>query len=173
MGPKGVGFLYVKNGVEIHSLITGGSQESGKRAGTENVANIVGMAEALKENVSSIEVNSKYLFSLERLFLDKLKKNNIDFIVNGSTNKNPGNISLSIADLDGEVLLHRLDLKGIEVATGSACDSVNTQISHVIRAIDVPKKYARGTIRISLGMDNSIEDIEIMAQELSDIVYSL
>ena len=172
-GPKGIGFLYVKNGVEIHSLITGGSQESGKRAGTENVASIVGMAEALKENVSSIEANSKYLFSLERLFLDKLKKNNIDFIVNGSTNKNPGNISLSIADLDGEVLLHRLDLKGIEVATGSACDSVNTQISHVIRAINVPKKYARGTIRISLGMDNSIEDIEIMAQELSDIVYSL
>jgi len=172
-GPKGVGFLYVKNGVEIHSLITGGNQESGKRAGTENVASIVGMAEALKENVSSIEANSKYLFSLERLFLDKLKKNNIDFIVNGSTNKTPGNISLSIADLDGEVLLHRLDLKGIEVATGSACDSVNTQISHVIRAIDVPEKYARGTIRISLGMDNSIEDIETMAQELSDIVYSL
>lgn len=172
-GPKGVGFLYVKKGVEIHSLITGGNQESGKRAGTENVASIVGMAEALKENVSSIEANSKYLFSLERLFLDKLKKNNIDFIVNGSTNKTPGNISLSIADLDGEVLLHRLDLKGIEVATGSACDSVNTQISHVIRAIDVPEKYARGTIRISLGMDNSIEDIETMAQELSDIVYSL
>ena len=73
-GPKGVGFLYVKNGVEIHSLITGGNQESGKRAGTENVASIVGMAEALKENVSSIEANSKYLFSLERLFLDKLKK---------------------------------------------------------------------------------------------------
>lgn len=172
-GPKGIGFLYVKNGVEIHSLITGGSQESGKRAGTENVASIVGMAEALKENVLSIEANSKYLFSLERLFLDKLKKNNIDFIVNGSKNKTPGNISLSIADLDGEVLLHRLDLKGIEVATGSACDSVNTQISHVIRAIDVPKKYARGTIRVSLGMDNSTEDIKIMAQELSDIVCSL
>ena len=105
--------------------------------------------------------------------MDKLKKNNIDFIVNGSKNKTPGNISLSIADLDGEVLLHRLDLKGIEVATGSACDSVNTQISHVIRAIDVPKKYARGTIRVSLGMDNSTEDIKIMAQELSDIVCSL
>lgn len=172
-GPKGIGFLYVKNGVEIHSLITGGSQELGKRAGTENVASIVGMAEALKENVLSIEANSKYLFLLERLFLDKLKKNNIDFIINGSTNKSPGNISLSIADLDGEVLLHRLDLKGIEVATGSACDSVNTQISHVIRAIDVPEKYAWGTIRISLGMDNSIEDIEIIANELSDIVCSL
>lgn len=75
--------------------------------------------------------------------------------------------------MDGEVLLHRLDLKGIEVATGSACDSVNTQISHVIRAIDVPEKYSRGTIRISLGMDNSIEDIEIIVQELADIVCSL
>ena len=172
-GPKGIGFLYVKKGVEIHSLITGGSQESGKRAGTENVASIVGMAEALKENVSSLEENSRYLFSLERLFLDRLKNNNIDFIVNGSTNKNPGNISLSIADLNGEVLLHRLDLKGIEVATGSACDSVDTQVSHVIQAIEVPEKYARGTIRISLGMDNTIEDMEIMAKELSDIVRSL
>lgn len=172
-GPKGIGFLYVKSGVEIHSLITGGSQESGRRAGTENVASIVGMAEALNENVASLEANSNYLFSLERLLLDKLKKNNIDFIVNGSTNKNPGNISLSIANLDGEVLLHRLDLKGIEVATGSACDSVNTQVSHVIRAINVSEKYARGTIRISLGMDNTVEDIEILAQELSDIVCSI
>ncbi len=172
-GPKGIGFLYVKSGVEIHSLITGGSQESGRRAGTENVASIVGMAEALNENVSSLETNSRYLFSLERLFWDKMKKSNIDFIVNGSTNKIPGNISLSIADWDGEVLLHRLDLKGIEVATGSACDSVNTQISHVIQAIEVPEKYARGTIRISLGMDNTIEDIEILAQELSDIVCNI
>lgn len=172
-GPKGIGFLYAKSGVEIHSLITGGSQESGKRAGTENVASIVGMAEALNENVSSLEANSRYLFSLEKLFLNKLKENNIDFIVNGSTNKIPGNISLSIADLDGEVLLHRLDLKGIEVATGSACDSVNTQISHVIQAIDVPEQYAHGTIRISLGMDNTIDDIEIMAKELFDIVCSL
>ena len=172
-GPKGIGFLYVKNGVEMHSLITGGSQEAGRRAGTENVASIVGMAEALNENVASLETNSNYLFSLERLLLEKLKKNNIDFIVNGSTNKNPGNISLSIANLDGEVLLHRLDLKGIEVATGSACDSVNTQVSHVIRAINVPEKYARGTIRISLGMDNTVEDIEVLAQELSDIVCSI
>lgn len=172
-GPKGIGFLYVKNGVELNPLITGGNQESGKRAGTENVASIVGMAEALKENVSSIETSSSYLFSLERLFLDKLKNNKIDFLVNGSSDKNPGNISLSIADVDGEVLLHRLDLKGIEVATGSACDSANTHISHVIRAIDIPEKYARGTIRISLGMDNTVEDIEIMAQELSEIVLSL
>lgn len=172
-GPKGIGFLYVKSGVEMHSLITGGSQESGRRAGTENVASIVGMAEALDENVASLEANSNYLFSLERLLLDKLKKNNIDFIVNGSTNKNPGNISLSIANLDGEVLLHRLDLKGIEVATGSACDSVNTQISHVIRAINVLEKYARGTIRISLGVDNTVEDVVTIAQELSDIVSGL
>ncbi len=85
-------------------------------------------------------------------------------------NKNPGNISLSIADVDGEMLLHRLDLKGIEVATGSACDSLNNQISHVIRAIKVPEKYARGTIRISLGVDNTIEEIRIIVQELTAII---
>lgn len=172
-GPKGVGFLYLKNGVGINSFITGGSQESGKRAGTENVAGIVGMSEALKENVSNLKENNRYLLSLERLFVGLLRKSNIDFMVNGSINKNPGNISLSIADVDGEMLLHRLDLKGIEVATGSACDSVNNQISHVIRAIGVPPKYARGTIRISLGVDNTIEEIATIAQELSDIVSSL
>lgn len=172
-GPKGVGFLYLKNGVGINSFITGGSQESGKRAGTENVAGIVGMSEALKENVSNLKENNGYLLYLEGLFVDLLKKNNIDFMVNGSINKKPGNISLSIADADGEVLLHRLDLKGIEVATSSACDSVNHQISHVIRAIGVPEKYARGTIRISLGADNTIEEIQTIAQELSGIVHSL
>ena len=131
------------------------------------------MAEALKENILSLKDNTRYLLSLEKAFLDLLKKVNIDFIVNGSNNKNPGNISLSIANVDGELLLHRLDLKGIEVATGSACDSVNNQISHVIRAIGVPEKYARGTIRISLGVENTIEDIEIIVRELSDIVSSL
>lgn len=87
--------------------------------------------------------------------------------------KNPGNISLSIANADGELLLHRLDLKGIEVATGSACDSVNNQISHVIRVIGFPEKYARGTIRISLGVENAREDIDIIVRELSDIVSGL
>lgn len=172
-GPKGVGFLYLKNGIGINSFITGGNQESGKRAGTENVASIVGMSEALKENVSNLKENSRYLLSLERLFVGLLQKSNIDFMVNGSINKNPGNISLSIAGVDGEMLLHRLDLKGIEVATGSACDSVNNQISHVIRAIGVPGKYARGTIRISLGVDNTIEEVETIARELSDIVSGL
>ena len=172
-GPKGVGFLYLKKGVKIEPFITGGSQESEKRAGTENVASIVGMAEALKENILSLKDNTRYLLSLEKAFLDLLKKVNIDFIVNGSINKNPGNISLSIANADGELLLHRLDLKGIEVATGSACDSVNNHISHVIRAIGVPEKYARGTIRISLGVENTIEDIDVIVRELSDIVSSL
>lgn len=172
-GPKGIGFLYLKKGIKIDAFITGGSQESGKRAGTENVAGIVGMAEALKENVSNLKENTKYLLSLEKVFVDLLKKSNMDFIINGSINKNPGNISLSIANADGELLLHRLDLKGIEVATGSACDSVNNQISHVIRAIGVPEKYARGTIRISLGVDNTMDDIEIIVQELTDIVKSI
>lgn len=172
-GPKGIGFLYIKDGVEINPFIIGGNQELGKRAGTENVAGIVGMAEALKENILGMQDNNKYLISLERQFIDLLKENDIDFIVNGSKNKNPGNISLSIADVDGEVLLHRLDLKGIEVATGSACDSINQQISHVIRAIGVPDQYARGTIRISLGPDNTKEDVVVIVKELSDIVRSL
>lgn len=94
--------------------------------------------------------------------IDYLKNHNIDFIINGSTNKIPGNISLSFRNVSGESILHRLDLMNIFVSTGSACDGNSTKVSHVIKSIAVPKEYSEGTIRISLGKHNSEKDaIEI------------
>lgn len=169
-GPKGIGFLYVKKGTALYSLISGGSQEFGFRAGTENVASIVGMAVALKNNCDKMNENRMKLVELENEVISSLKAADIDFIRNGAENHIPGNINLSFRDWEGETLLHRLDLMGISVSTGSACDSVNTQLSHVIRAIEPPKEYANGTIRISLGKNNTQEDIQDISKALIKII---
>ena len=112
-GPKGVGFLYIKKGTKISSYISGGMQESGMRAGTENVASIVAMAVALEKNCTNIYKNKKHLNELESLLIDRLDEVGIDYKRNGGENHIPGNISLSFKDKDGEMLLHRMDLKGI------------------------------------------------------------
>lgn len=169
-GPKGIGFLYIRQGIDIPSFNDGGSQESGKRAGTENVASIVGMAAALKENINHLQENEEHLMTLERRMISGLNKSGLDYIRNGSENHVPGNISLSFKGFEGEMLLHRLDLMGICVSTGSACDSVNTRISHVLQAIGLDKSYAKGTIRVSLGKDNTTEDVDEILNALIHIL---
>ena len=169
-GPKGVGFLYIRNGINIGEYINGGSQESGKRAGTENIPGIVGMAKALEYNTARMTASTKHLYALEELLLRILSEEKIDFIRNGDINHLPGNISLSFYGFSGEALLHRLDLMGIIVSTGSACDSVNSQLSHVIKAIDVNNGYAFGTIRISLSLDNTVDEVEKIARSIIKIV---
>ena len=133
-GPKGIGFLYkTENAGTIRPLHNGGSQEYGMRAGTENVAAIVGMAVALKNNISEMEQNEKHLRLLSDVFLAELRKSNADYIFNGHpTNRLPGNINISIKNRSGEGLMHMLDLKGICISTGSACDSTKQEVSHVI-----------------------------------------
>lgn len=170
-GPKGVGFLYIKEGTPIVPYIDGGAQEAFLRAGTENVASIVGMTYALKKNCQNIDDNKRKINKLEKEFIRLLKEaREIKFIKNGGKNTLSGNISLSFKNQDGEAMLHRLDLKGICVSTGSACDSYNTNISHVLQAIRLNKEYAKGTIRISLGKDNTMEEIKIVAEEIIKIV---
>jgi cysteine desulfurase len=169
-GPKGIGFLYVKKGTSISALIDGGMQEFGKRAGTENVAAIVAMAEALKNNCDRINEHQFYLSRLENILIEDLKKYDIQFIRNGATSHIPGSINLSFKGIEGETLLHRLDLMGISVSTGSACDSVNTQLSHVIKAINVEKDYAFGTIRISLGKYNTEDEVHSIADALKKVL---
>lgn len=169
-GPKGIGFLYIKKGTPIARFNDGGAQEFGMRAGTENVAAIVGMAAALKANTEMIDKTRDFLISLESLLINELNAKKIDYLRNGSQNHIPGNISLSFKGCDGEAILHRMDLKGISISTGSACDSVNTQISHVISAIGVPEEYAQGTVRISLGKYNTEDGVLNIAQALSEIV---
>ena len=165
-GPKGIGFLFVKRGVQLGSFMNGGAQEFGRRAGTENVASIVGMAVALEKNCKKLEEHRKHLLNLEIVLLESLHALNLDFKRNGSSDHVPGNVSLSFKGSDGEMLLHRLDLKGICVSTGSACNSKETEISHVLKAMHVPEEYARGTIRISLGKDNTVEEAREIAAAL-------
>ena len=169
-GPKGIGFLYIRKGIDIKPFIDGGAQEIGKRAGTENVASIVGMAKALKVNCDSLEDNQRHLKSLEKILLDKLDASGVNYVRNGGTHTLPGLMSLSFPGKDGEAILHRMDLMGIAISTGSACDSKNTEISHVLKAIDLDEDLAKGTIRISLGRFNTEEDAVQIAEALARIV---
>lgn len=168
-GPKGVGFLYIRKGTILQPYASGGAQEFGMRAGTENVAYIVAMAQALRKNCSQLEENANRIQRMEEIFLQTLSQAGIEFLRNGSSSHVPGIISISIKNASGEMLLHRLDLKGICVSTGSACDSVNTQISHVINAIAVPPEFAEGTIRISFGRDNKEND----ARKIADAIIAI
>lgn len=165
-GPKGIGFLYAKNPNLLSPFICGGAQEYGLRAGTENVASVVGMSVALKKNCEEIDANKKHLMMLEDVLLDALKISEMDFIRNGADERIPGNISLSFKNCDGEALLHLLDLNGICVSTGSACDSKNTRVSHVLKAIALDEDYARGTIRISFGKNNTVDEVLKIAEVL-------
>lgn len=169
-GPKGIGFLYIKKRTSIPPFIDGGSQEFGLRAGTENVASIVAMAVALEKSCKRMSSANTHLRRLEHRLIASLQDAGLDFIRNGSNDKIPGNVSLSFRGFEGEMLLHRLDLMGISVSTGSACDSKTTQLSHVLAAIHVPEEYAKGTIRISLGYENTEEEISHIAASLIKIL---
>lgn len=167
-GPKGIGFLYIKKGVNVHSFIDGGSQEYGLRAGTENVASIIAMATALENNCKTIDKNQIKLLKLEKHFFKTLSPG-IQYKRNGY-NQILGNISLSFFKRDGEALLHRLDLMGIEVSTGSACDTRKKQVSHVLKAIKLDKNFIKGTIRISFGKYNTITEVKKIAMALNKIL---
>ena len=168
-GPKGIGFLYIKSGTNLASFMDGGAQEQNRRAGTENVASIVGMASALKKNCGEMTHNELLLRRLEKCFLDTAESLGLDFICNGSALRTPGNLSVSFKNASGEMLLHRLDLMGICVSTGSACDSKETQVSHVLQAIKVPHEYIQGTIRISFGAENTDDD----ARRIAECIYEI
>lgn len=169
-GPKGIGFLYVRKGTPLMPYTSGGGQEHHMRAGTENVASIVGMATALKKNVAAMKDTASHLALLENRLLVGLSNANIRFSRNGSKVHIPGNLSLSFPGYSGEALLHRLDLVGICVSTGSACNSQETQISHVLRAIGLKPELAKGTIRLSFGRNNSENDVDIIIESLRRIL---
>lgn len=168
-GPKGVGFLYIKEGTLVAPYNVGGAQEFGMRAGTENVASVVGMAVALKKNCDNLSKQKEHIKVLEATLLNELSKLKLDYIRNGY-NQIPGNLCLSFNNKNGESILHSLDLQGIAISTGAACDNVTTQVSHVLRAIGLPDQYAKGTIRISLGRENSIGDVYAIVNALQKAV---
>lgn len=133
----------------------------------------VDLADYTRKGTYTFEIlngNAEHILKLENALLERLKESGLDFVRNGARNHIPGNISVSFKDADGEAILHRLDLMGICVSTGSACDSVSTQISHVLKAIKLKDNYARGTIRISFGKENTFEEANIIAESLIRIL---
>lgn len=169
-GPKGIGFLFIRKGVELRPYVDGGSQENAHRAGTENVASIVGMAAAIKTNSDLLDKNQQHILKLEKQLLARLDESGVIYRCNCRESKLPGLLSLSFPDKDGEAILHRMDLMGISISTGSACNSVNTEVSHVLKAIHLAENYAKGTIRISLGKNNTQQDVENIVTSLVKIV---
>lgn len=169
-GAKGVGFLFIRKGIPISVYSDGGGQEQGLRAGTENVAGIVSMAVALKHNLDTLEENRQHILGLEKRLIEGLYIENVVFIRNGGESTLPGIISLSFPNADGEAVLHRLDLMGIAVSTGSACNSESTEISHVLRAIHLDGSLAKGTIRVSLGKNNTEDDVDAIVAGLKKIL---
>ena len=165
-GPKGVGFLYVSAGLKISPYLDGGGQEFALRGGTENVAAIAATALALEKNCRDMKENASKSRACAETLLEYLRGQNVDFRLNGGEIRLPGHLSLSFKGIDGETLLHRLDLKNICVATGSACNSRRTEISHVLKALKVPKDYVRGTIRISFGKENTCDEAELIGKIL-------
>jgi len=169
-GPKGIGFLYIRKGTALTPLLDGGAQESNLRAGTENVASVVGMAAALKQNYDHLSRHYQDIKDLESKLLAEMKASGIHFQRNGDEKTLPGLLSLSFEGKDGEAILHRMDLMGICISTGSACDSKNTEVSHVLKAIKLDETLAKGTIRISLGKDNTDSDVEMITKSLVKIL---
>ena len=168
-GPKGIGFLYIRKGTQISSYENGGAQEGGMRAGTENVAGIVGMATALREHFEAMETEAFHLYSLTDALVQGIQ--DIPHVLHGENQERlPGLLSLAFPGYEGEALLHRLDLMGIPVSTGSACDSKRTVISHVLKSMSVPEEIARSTIRISLGAENTIVDVKTISDALHRIL---
>lgn len=160
-GPKGVGFLYVRDGVQLPSFIHGGGQERGKRAGTENVAGIIGMAKALGIATQGIEHKSREITELRNYFIKRVLQEIPEVRLNGHSRKRlPGNANFSFRGVSGTALLVLLEEEGIYASAGSACSAGSTSLSHVIKALGVPKEYAYGTIRFTLGRETTRAELD-------------
>lgn len=173
-GPKGVGALYVKEGVKFRKFLNGGHQERGKRAGTENVAGIVGLGKAISLVYENLEQKNKYLIKLREYFINEIKQNIVDIKVNGNlSNRLPGNINISFKGVEADNILTELDKRGIFISTGSACTTGSLESSHVLKAIGLSDIEAHSTIRISLGKYNTKEEIDYVIKELKNIIEKL
>ena len=173
-GPKGVGALYIRNGLKVESILTGGHQERTKRGGTTNVPGIVGFAEAFKIADRDLEENFKYVSSLRDRFIDRVLLE-VPFVkLNGPRqNRLPANADFSFKFIEGESILFCLDLAGISVSSGSACSSGSLEPSHVLLALGLPEELAHGSIRFSFGKHNTIEEVDYAVETIKDAVKRL
>lgn len=173
-GPKGVGFLFVRKDRDLPSFIHGGSQERGKRAGTENVAGIVGMATALSIATSEMCYVRPRLVRLRNYFVERLRHEIPDIRLNGHPYKRlPGNVNISIRGIDATSLLVLLEEDGICASAGSACNTGQTRVSHVIEAIGVPEDYAPGSVRFTMGRQTNRRQIDETVDSLKRCVKIL
>lgn len=172
-GPKGTGVLYVRKGIPLTSIIYGGAQERGKRAGTENLPAIVGMAKALEEATSHIDENAKKVSALRDKLIEGLSKIPHSILNGDRINRLPGNVNFCFEGIEGESLLLLLDDKGIYASSGSACTSGSLDPSHVLLAIGRPHEIAHGSLRLSLSEENTEEEIDTLLSEISRIVDRL
>ena len=173
-GPKGVGFLYARKNQDLSSFIHGGSQERGKRAGTENVAGIVGMAQALVIAAQEMPYTRGKLTRLRNYFAERVRHEIPNIRLNGHPYKRlPGNVNFSIEGIDATALLVLLEEEGICASAGSACNTGQTRISHVIEAIRVPENYAAGSVRFTMGRDTTRRDVDACVDALKRSVTIL
>lgn len=173
-GPKGVGALYIRKGTRITPWAHGGHHEHSKRAGTENVPGIIGFARALELITQEMKHHNKHTQTLAERLYQKVIESIPDVVMHGDHEKRVPNIlSLSFKGIEGESVILSLDLKGVAIASGSACTSGTLEPSHVLSAMKVPPEIAQGALRFSFGKDNTIEDIDYVAELLPEIVQRL
>lgn len=169
--PKGIGALYVGEDVNFKQIQNGGHQEKNKRAGTENLAEIVGMSKALELIYKNFENHNNKIKELRDYYIEKIQNNIVDSKLNGDRiNRLPGNANMSFKNINAEELLFKLDDKGICASAGSACSSGSTSPSHVLTAIGLPPEWANGTLRVTIGMNNTKEEVDYLINALVEIV---
>ncbi len=172
-GPKGIGALYVKRGIRLTNLIEGGAQERGKRAGTENVPAIMGMAAAMEEAVQNMDANTKKLVAMRDRLIEGLSQIPYSELNGDAVCRLPGNVNFCFEGIEGESLLLLLDDKGISASSGSACTSGSLDPSHVLLAIGRPHEVAHGSLRLSIGEDITEEEIDYMIKSVAEVVEYL
>lgn len=175
-GPKGMGALYIKTGVTVGRLISGGHQERTRRGGTTNVPGVVGFAEALRLTYETLDEDAKYVASLRDRFIKRVTEEIPYVKLNGpkdGTKRLPNNADFSFEYIEGESILFSLDLAGIAVSSGSACSSGSLEPSHVLLALGVPEELAHGSIRFTFGKENTVEEVDYTVDKLKEIVDRL
>ncbi len=172
--PKGIGALYVRSGIEFQKFMEGGHQEKNKRAGTENVAGIVGLGKACELAKLHLPEHMAHLKTLRDDFVSKVQEKIEGAILNGGMQARlPGNANFAFSNIDGEALLLNLDAKGICASAGSACTSGSSAPSHVLEAIGLSNELASGSLRVTFGEDNTKEDVDYLVESLVEIIGKL
>jgi cysteine desulfurase len=173
-GPKGVGLIYIRQGTKLFPQAHGGHHEKGKRAGTENIPGIVGLAKAIEIAHRDMDEYNKKMKLLADSFYKKLNEKIADIFLNGNPAKRYcGIMNISFKGVEGESIILSLDMKGVAVSSGSACTSGSLEPSHVLAAMEVPPELAQGSIRFSFGWDNTLEDINYVGEVLPEIINRL